>query len=742
MSAEPPAELHELYRSLIEASPDAGVVIDLEGTIVTLNQRAVDAFRFASVADAVGTDGFDLVAPEDRDRTLAALRQMEVPVGHHSGEYMLMRRDGTVFPAEATYSVVGDDLSTTANVVVFSRDISQRKTAQDALRESEARYRVLVEAAHDIIFIIDRDDIVRYVNSVAAEFLGLPAGDVVGERRGLLFPADDPATRRQAENVRRVLDNGEPTYVEDCVTTLSGAVIYLGTSLSPIRGEKGEVTSVLGIARDITAGKLAERAASEARINLEAMIDAAPVSIMTLDAEGRVTAWNPASERVFGWNAAEVMGEVQPTTPDEEMPAFRGRMRRVLAGEMFSELEVRRLRKDGRLIDVSLSAAPVRDSTGAIVGVVGIQADITERKRLAAALTRYRLLSDTTRDIVLFVGYDDGHILDANTAALRTYGYSRDELLAMSVVDLRTPETVSHIREQMDRAFEEGLLFETVHRRKDGSTFPVEVSSRGATIEGQRVLASIVRDITERRKLDELKSDFVSIVSHELRTPLTSIIGYAALLERSEGVESQQLLAQIVPKIRQRSEDMKRMVEDVLNVVRIQAGRLDLQIGPTDLDQLVRGCIDSFGAPDGERIDLELGLHDEPMHCDADRMFWAVCNLISNAVKYSPEGGRILVKAWQEDDTTRISVTDHGVGISPEDTGRVFDRFTQVDTSTTRPFGGFGLGLYIVREIVEAHGGRVGVASELGSGSTFTIAVPTAGPSIAHQASSAPKEET
>lgn len=270
-------------------------------------------------------------------------------------------------------------------------------------------------------------------------------------------------------------------------------------------------------------------------------------------------------------------------------------------------------------------------------------------------------------------------------------------------------------------------LEQEVHRRRaDGAGVDLRVHAAALHAADGAVtgLLSVFQDITEVRHIEMVKSDFVSMVSHELRTPLTSIIGYSDLLEQIDMRAKPELFHQILGKIRDRGDRMRRLIDDLLAVSQIQSGPLHLDLERIELAPFVLEVAEK--AWTSARHHLVFSAEDDlpPMFADRTRLAKVIAHIIENAVKYSPDGGDVDIGVIQADDAVRISVTDPGIGIEPTDREHVFDRFTQADMSDTRSFGGVGVGLYLARQTVEAHHGRIEVDSTPGEGSTFTVVLP------------------
>jgi PAS domain S-box-containing protein len=266
---------------------------------------------------------------------------------------------------------------------------------------------------------------------------------------------------------------------------------------------------------------------------------------------------------------------------------------------------------------------------------------------------------------------------------------------------------------------------------RDGSTVEAEVCTAPLRVAdgGFDGVIALIADTTERMQLERLKQDFVQVVSHELRTPLTTIIGYGDLLAQmgERGQLDSEKFAQLVDRMRNQGSVLAQLVDDLISVLQFRAEGLKLDLTSADVADLVRRRASSQRMSD--RHELVLDLPDEPLVivCDPTQLGLALKNLLANAVKFSPDGGVVDASVTHADGEVRISVTDCGVGIPSEQMSRIFDLFTQLDMTTTRRFGGVGMGLYLTKRIVEAHHGHVDAVSVPGEGSTFSIVLPVGG---------------
>jgi PAS domain S-box-containing protein len=526
--------------------------------------------------------------------------------------------------------------------------------------------------------------------------------------------------------------------------------------------------------------RLTDRVAAEASGTFQAIAAACPLGIVSLDLDGNVRMWNRGAERMFGWTEAEVLGKTLPTAPEEERAAYRQLLDSQFHGASHTGVRVRRLRKDGRLIDASLWTVPLRNADGGIYGNAAILADLSsaetaEREYRALATReeqareqihaerRFRQLLEAAPDGILEVDAK-GQIVLMNAAAEKLTGYRRDELLGQSV-EILTPQElrprhaehrVAYWRNPITRPMGSGLELHV--QRKDGERTPVEISLSPVTYDGEMRVTAVMRDVTERKRVESqlremhdrftaeltaankelelrnreveaanrLKTEFVASMSHELRTPLHTIIGFTELLsEEIEGPLNEKQ-KRFVSHVHRDSLHLLELINDILDLSRIEAGRLDLRpevfAMPAAIEE-VMATIRPQAVANLLRLEGPF-VPEIALRADRVRFKEVLYNLLSNAVKFTPQEGRVRVEGSVRDKAVEISVIDTGVGIPAVEQGAVFDKFHQVGATARGLKEGTGLGLAIAKELVEAHGGRIWLSSEVGKGSRFSFTMP------------------
>ncbi|RZJ32540.1 MAG: response regulator [Brevundimonas sp.] len=346
--------------------------------------------------------------------------------------------------------------------------------------------------------------------------------------------------------------------------------------------------------------------------------------------------------------------------------------------------------------------------------------------------TRQAAIFDSAIDAILTLN-PSGSIETMNSAAARMFGWSGPELVRRDISVLLDLDGAGDPSKGFlsrlgfrDGETADGVVRELTARRRDGETFPVDVALSLMPLPTGIHMVAVVRDISERRRVEEMKQQFVSTVSHELRTPLTSIAGSLGLLAGGAAGAIPDKASRLISIAHSNSQRLVRLINDILDVEKLESGQMTLDLSPLDLREIALRSIDNVhGLADDLHVTVRLREGDPaPVRGDADRLIQVVVNLLSNAVKFSPEDSEVEVSVEPETRIARLSVRDHGPGVPDEFRARIFSKFAQADSSDTRAKGGTGLGLAIAREIAERHGGRLWFESAAGEGATFHLDLP------------------
>ncbi len=470
-----------------------------------------------------------------------------------------------------------------------------------------------------------------------------------------------------------------------------------------------------------------------------AIIENSDDAILSEDLDGIIRSWNSGASRIFGYTAAEAVGQsiaiLIPEDRRSEETEFLARIRR---GERVEHYESVRRRKDGRLVDVSLTLSPIRDDVGNIVAASKIARDVSDQKRANTLRLALASIVDSSSDAIISKDLS-GTIRTWNLGASRLLGYTADEVIGRSILMLIPPDRHGEETMILERIRRGEVLqhFVSVRRHKDGSMVDVSVTISPMRDETGTVVGAskIVRDISAQKRFEaalqqatRMKSEFLANMSHELRTPLNGIIGFTELLvdERPGPLNPKQ--REFLRDILSSGQHLLQLINDVLDLAKVEAGRTELRIEAFSVrDVLDEVCATMRPAADRKRIgisvDIDPGLAEVVL--DRQRFKQVLYNLLSNAVKFSADGAPVAVRAAATSpDRFTISLIDHGIGIAAEDMPRLFAEFQQLDSSTTRPHEGTGLGLALTRRLVHLLSGQIEVQSQLGVGSTFILDLP------------------
>jgi len=499
---------------------------------------------------------------------------------------------------------------------------------------------------------------------------------------------------------------------------------------------------------------------AEARSNLPdvaallaAVVQSANDAIVSKTLDGVITSWNPAATKLFGYAAAEAIGQhISLIIPPDRLHEETEIITRIRRGEAIEHLETVRVTKGRQLIDISLTVSPVRNAQGVIVGASKIARDIGDRLRAEETRARLSAIVDSSDDAIISKTLA-GVITSWNRGAERLFGYTSAEAVGRSITLIVPPDRLAEEEEVLARIARGERVdhFETVRVTRDGRLLNVSLVVSPIRDPSGRIIGAskVSRDVTDRvvaeRERTELlareqaareeaeavnrtKDQFLAVLSHELRTPLNAILGWARMLH--EGKLDEQLRARGTEAILRNAKAQLQLVEDLLDVSRIITGNMRLDVQPVDLKAVIEAALDTVRpAANAKDLRLQTVLATEASAIIGapDRLQQVVWNLLMNAVKFTPKGGRVQVQLRRVNSHVELVVSDTGEGIEPALLPHIFERFRQGDSTSTRAHGGLGIGLALVRHLVDLHGGTVAAESAgPGQGATFTVKLPLA----------------
>ncbi|MBE9121140.1 PAS domain-containing protein [Tychonema sp. LEGE 07199] len=743
------AEAKQQVSNIIESITDAFIAFDSQWRYTYVNATA-EKLLARSRNDLLGRSIWEMFPAEKESNSRAYQEFHRVVNEQVSVKFEEFSPSLQVYVEVSAYPAAN-------GLTAYWSDITDRKRTEAELRQKNAILNVINESVPTPIFVKDREGRIIYANPATLEALGKTAGEVIGWRDRDLYPIAELGSA-VTENDRRIMESGKTEVVEE---SPDGIRTFLGTK-APYRNEAGEVIGLIGISNEITNRKRAEVELQEQTKLLQVIIDSIGDGLILANQQGEFVLFNRAAAGIFGELSNEKSWEEWSSTygvflpdkktlfPNDELPLVRA-----IKGEYVNDVEVFIDRQDGESRWISISGYPVVDTSNAIKGGVIVCRDITERKQSEAALQeseeRFRNMANNT-PFMVWVTDSTGYCTFLSESWYEFTGQTPETGLGFGWINALHPED----REQAKNAFlmanerQEPYRMEFRVGRPDGGySWALDAAAPRFTESGQfeGFIGSAI-DMTEGKKVEierdmvlqleqtaraeaeranRIKDEFLAVLSHELRSPLNPILGWSQLL--LAGKLSATQTAKALETIERNARLQSQLIEDLLDVSRILQGKLRLTVAPVNVEIIILSALETVQlAAEAKKIQIETILNPDVglVLGDTSRLQQVVWNLLSNAVKFTPEGGRVEVRLAQVGrEEVEIQVADTGKGIIPDFLPYVFEHFRQEDGATTRKFGGLGLGLAIVRQLIELHGGTVFVESAgEGQGATFTVRLP------------------
>lgn len=655
--------------------------------------------------------------------------------------------------------VIGSLTEKVKRAEVSTRQSNAQLTATLEKTQFQAHLLDVVEQA---IIATDMEGRVVYWNQFAEKLFGWKAEEVMGRDVLTFVPSD--VSNDQANAIMSHLKAGETWSGEFLARHRDGTIIPLRVCDSPVYDDNGKQIGMVGSSEDISKRIRADRekarltlAIEEQRLRLDNIVASVPGVVW--EAGGEPDAGSQSIdfvseyvETMLGYSVNEWLSTpnfwLQIVHEEDRVRAAAEAAAVFVSGQGTSRF--RWIGKDGRVLWVEAQSVVIHDDNGRAIGMRGVTMDITERVRADEMQSRLAAIVESSDDAIISKTLD-GVITSWNKGAERIYGYAAEEVLGQPISIIIPPERTHELNEILERLKNRQWVeqFETVRLRKNGTRIDVAVTTSPIHNPAGIVIgaSAIAQDITERKLVEirqaellaleqaarsqaelanRTKDEFLATLSHELRTPLTAMLGWTWMLRYK--TLDEETYARAVETIDRNVHMQANLIDDLLDVSRIITGNLRLEVRPSDLVAVVEQAVDTVrSAAIAKEIHMNLELDESAKHviCDPARMQQVAWNLVSNAVKFTPQNGTVEVNLRRMGEQIEFSVSDTGRGISAEFLPYVFDRFRQADGSTTRVHGGLGLGLAIVRHLVELHGGTVSVESDgEEKGSRFTVSLP------------------
>jgi PAS domain S-box-containing protein len=727
------------YRELIElavdgillGSPD-GIIIGANTYMQKLTGRSLDKLIGIKINEL-----FSYNALKNTPLRYDLLRKGETVFSERD----ILRPDGTTIPIEMHTKMMPD-----GSYQSIYRDVTERKRAEETLRESEIKFKSLVESTSDMIWETSIEGKFTYVSPQFENLLGYTPADAIGK---------SPFDFIEDENMSGIISQSD-SIVNAAIPFSSfinrykhrnGETLYFETSGVPVQDNQGKLIGYRGISRDVTKRHITEKELHK----LSLVVHQSPNTIIITDLEGQIEYINPAGCALTGYNFEELIGKTPSVfksgvTPDEE---YKSLWNTIKAGNEWKGI-FQNKKKNGDYFWERAFVVPLRNAEGIITNYLGVKEDISKRIHTEEALKesekRYRSLFEASPDAIILADIETGMLIDANMAACDMLGLSLDEIKQLHQSMIHPARYLDFSLESFNEHAEKALAIEALNPiesvilRSDGSEIPVEVMSSKITINGRHILQGVFRNITERKLVqeeimkakekaeagDKLKSAFLQNISHELRTPLNGIIGFSEMITQMDSTEEDRL--EFSKMIKKSSTRLINTITSYMDISMIVSGLTEINERPFRINKFLEKINDktielcklrnqllqvtrSF-----PETDIQI-ITDEGL---LDKVF---THLIDNALKFT-DTGSISIGYEYKPGFHQFSISDTGRGISDESLSAIFEVFRQADSSTSRGYEGSGLGLSIARGFIKLLGGDIWVESKINEGSTFFFTIP------------------
>ncbi len=746
-------ESEERYRSVIEALPAAVYTTDAAGRLTMFNQAAVD---FSGRVPEIGSDSWCVTwklyhmdgrpMPHDECPMAMALKEGKPIRGQ---EAIAERPDGSRVNFVPYPTPLRDRSGNVTGAINMLIDITDRKRAEMQLRDREQRLGAFFSSAALGVAVLTPEAKFVQVNDTFCRIVGYSREELTAMNCTDLTHGDDLAPMKE-KLASLISDRVSRFEIEKRYVRKDGQEIWVQNSVSATRDGAGHPLNLVVLCQDITDRKRTETALKQSERELTEFFENASEAIHWVGPDGTILRANKAELHMLGYSAEEYIGRnIAEFHVDQE--GIRDILARLHRGETLENHPAQMLARDGSIRDVLINSS-VYFEDGQFIHTRCFTRDVTNQLRTEKALRHLAAIVETTDDAVISKDLN-GIITSWNPAAERLYGYTAEEAIGKPVTIL-IPENRPDEEPAILERLRKGLRidhYETIRVAKDGRRLNVSLTvSPIRDASGKIIGASkIARDITQQKKTqDEIarllaaeraarqeaeiasrtKDEFLAVLSHELRTPLTAILGWLTILRGHKLDEK--TTEHAIETIERNAKAQAQLIEDLVDVSRIVGGKLNLEVSPIDLLPVINAAIEVVRpAADAKEIVVEVN-YDSPVELvlgDPSRLQQIIWNLLSNAVKFTPRGGTVQVDFRRRDSYAEIVVRDNGIGIAPDFLPHVFERFRQAESTATRSHRGMGLGLAIVRHLVELHGGSVWADSEgENQGASFTVHLPLA----------------
>jgi PAS domain S-box-containing protein len=741
------AEKTGLLQTILDATPELISLRDIDGRFVFVNKHMAADIGMRP-DDAIGKTHPELHG-EVPGLTIQklAMEVLESKQPILERELSLPRRPGRTH----RYSIIPvfKDSGDISSVLSIGTDITDLRQAEMSLRESQEQTRMAFDAMPILVAYLDANERYLMMNKKGCEWFARTEAEIIGktikEIHGAAYEKLKPA-------IRRVL-SGETLAYESSMRYPDGVTRDIRINTAPKFGTDNIVLGWVVMVEDITERKQAEDSLRESEAVLRSVMDNSPTVITLANLEGRLELVNEAFLTLFDVTREEVIGRSDKVNLlERHAETMAAHEAKVYDTEHAVTEERIDTMPSGEILSRLVTKFPVRNANGEISGVGTITTNISDLRKAEEDLrTLEARLGDILRiapEVIISTDMD-GEILMFNDAAENTFGYERGDMIGQSI-DVLLPEHLSDAHGRHIKAFVEGADIQRLMggrgeisgRRRDGSIFPADASISKLQSGGETILTVTMHDITDRRQAEEdlrqalvaaeranqAKTEFLATMSHELRTPLNAIIGFSETMAGQYfGALGSKKYVEYANDIGNSGEHLLHLINDLLDLSTIEAGKHELHKESLNFQEVIQECapivIERAG---GKQIVYVVDASPDlpPIEADRRAIKQILLNVLSNSIKFTPEGGRVTLTATASKNAITIEIRDTGTGIPNEKLATLTDPFVRGESDPYKSQEGTGLGLAIVKSLVNLHDGDLTIESEVGVGTTVTVKLP------------------
>jgi PAS domain S-box-containing protein len=740
--------LHMLEHA-VSQSLDGIAIADITGRIIFVNKTWLDQHGLTqSEISKLKIKNFQRdytkIADQKRDKQIVE-KDGYKPYSH----IIRKRKGGAHFPASVSITQINDKNGNQIGEIEIVHDISRILDYEEKLRDREQRFNAIVESSIIGVGIANINEVFIFANQALAEMIGYEKEELIGLNLAN-FIGEDEYKKYKEYTVKR--DKGESNIYQANLKKKSGEKVYTYIYVSPLFDSARNLEGTIAIILDITSLKKTQEQLEYERDKAQNYLDIAGVIILTLDLKGNITLINSKGCEVLGYKEEELLGKnwFETAISKEHRKGIETLFNELISVPNITEDifvgEV--LTKNGNIRTISWKNHLIHDPEGNVIGVMSSGDDITEQKEAEQALRdseeKFRTISAFAKDAIIIMD-DQGKVTYWNQSASRIFGFQKSEIMDKNLHLVLAPDRPKDFNRSEMLEFQKtgkssviGRTLEFTVKRKDGIYFPIELSLSAVKLKGRWNAIGIAREVGERKKAEQqvreardkaldaskFKSQFLANMSHEIRTPMNAIIGMTdlALLTKLDTEQREYL-----EMVKSSADSLLALLNDILDFSKIEAGKLEVEFEPFNIREMIATALGSLAIKAHQKnIELAYNINQnvpEKLLGDSLRIRQVIINLIGNAIKFTEVGEVLLniipINKSDKEVTLLFSVSDTGIGIPEDKKGRIFELFAQADGSTTRKYGGTGLGLTITSQLVKLMGGEIWVDSAYEKGSTF-----------------------